>query len=184
MSEVSHHTYGVILSGFTYTREDIKDRTFFDKGTDRLLHTIYLYREKKIDSIIVTGGISSLVNKDDEPEASRISYTLTQCGIPKERIIVEPTARNTHENAVNTAKIVKDSKCILVTSAFHMRRAMGCFEKENIPFTPFPVDYYTHDGKIHTPATLIIPSENAFRIWAKFIKEGIGYTAYSIMGYI
>ncbi len=65
-------------------------------------------------------------------------------GIDPARLVSEPLSRNTYENAVNTTAILKRENlgpCLLVTSAFHMPRAVGMFRKVGGAVIPWPTDY-------------------------------------------
>lgn len=78
---------------------------------------------------------------------------------------------------------LRPQDCLLVTSAFHMRRAVACFEKQDIA-----MDYFTCDFRAR-PRTfkfdlLFIPKLEAVIIWQRLIKEWVGMLAYKIAGYI
>ena len=67
-------------------------------------------------------------------------------GIPASRLILESRSRNTSENVAFTRDLVQptpDDTWLLVTSAFHMPRAIGLFRKAGFPVVPWPVDYRT-----------------------------------------
>ena len=63
-------------------------------------------------------------------------------GIPADRLLVETQALNTYENAIFTANLVAPrpgDKWLLVTSAFHMPRAIGAFRKTDFDIAPWPI---------------------------------------------
>jgi uncharacterized SAM-binding protein YcdF (DUF218 family) len=65
-----------------------------------------------------------------------------EMGIPRSRVRIETTATNTYENALHTARMLgpeKAGRWILVTSASHMPRAIGCFRKAGFTVEPWPV---------------------------------------------
>ena len=66
-------------------------------------------------------------------------------GIPKKDIITEHKSRNTKENAKFSAEILKkkypNGKFILITSAWHMKRALLCFKRNNITIDGFATDF-------------------------------------------
>ena len=84
----------------------------------------------------------------DEPgrraEADEAADVLTALGVPRARIEIERRSRNTFENAINAAAIAHPKPgevWVLVTSAFHMPRAMGCFRVAGFAPLADPVDY-------------------------------------------
>ena len=67
-------------------------------------------------------------------------------GIPHDRISAEEQSRNTIENAVFSRLIANPQpgeRWILVTSAFHMPRAIAVFRAAGFPIEAYPVDYRT-----------------------------------------
>ena len=74
-------------------------------------------------------------------------------GVPESKILVETRSINTTQNARYSAEILRAqglTQPILVTSAFHMKRAVLNFEKQDITVTPYPADYQvTHHPVFH-----------------------------------
>ncbi len=71
---------------------------------------------------------------------------LESFGIARERVTLETHARNTAENATFTKALVKPKpgeRWLLVTSALHMPRAVGCFRRVGFAVEPYPVDWTT-----------------------------------------
>ena len=85
----------------------------------------------------IGGGIS---------EADIVSRQADTIGVPRTRLILENRSRNTRENAIFTAALVlpkPGERWLLVTSAWHMPRAVGCFRQAGFTVDAFPVDYRT-----------------------------------------
>ena len=94
---------------------------------------------------MVSGGLDTVV-LDTEGDAETAPRLLTALGIPPDRLMLENRSRNTSENALFTKEIIKpkpDETWILVTSAYHMPRAVGLFRKAGFPVVPWPADYRT-----------------------------------------
>ncbi len=75
-----------------------------------------------------------------------IEPVLQDLGLSSDRLVFEEESRNTHENAMFSAKMVKphaNQTWLLVTSAFHMPRAILCFRHEGWTVVPAPSDYLT-----------------------------------------
>lgn len=174
----------VILGG--YAEFDAhRNRVQMSDAADRLYSVVNLYQQKKIKRIILSGGSSSVTGRT-KPEADYVLPILKSYGIPDSVIIKESNSRNTHENALNTAKILKEKHIkgavILVTSSFHMRRALGTFSKAGIDVKPYPVHFISDYGRGYFLPDFIIPSSEALFRCDAIIKEWVGYTAYAITG--
>ena len=94
--------------------------------------------------IIFTGGSGSVLRQSFKG-ADGVADYLNQIGL-LDRVLLENQSRNTYENALLSAKLlgaVPDQPWLLVTSAFHMPRSVGIFEKQGWQVIPYPVDYYS-----------------------------------------
>lgn len=185
--EVAHHDIGIVLTGITNRNKKPVDRVFYERGADRVLHTIQLYKLNKIDKILISGGSGKLINNENDiKEAVELSQTFLLAGIPEKDILIESDSRNTHESAVNCSKIIQEmqqGKVLLITSAFHLKRSGLCFKKENITYTPFGTDYYAHD-EMHGIDEYITPKPESIQNWNMVIKEITGIAVYKLMGYV
>ena len=93
--------------------------------------------------IVYSGGDASLLANEGR-EASFLSPLLESFGIPRGRVVIEERARNTYENAVFTKQMMQPKPgelWLLVTSAAHMPRAIGCFRRAGFPVEAYPVDW-------------------------------------------
>jgi uncharacterized SAM-binding protein YcdF (DUF218 family) len=117
-------------------------------------------------------------------EALVLEKLCIDLGIPKNDLIIETNSRNTRENAVFTKEILKNynQKTLLITSAFHMRRAAGCFKKAGFNFDMFSADPL--ELPVLGPDDYFIPKAEPILKWTVIIKEWIGFVSYKIAGYI
>ncbi|MCU0354042.1 MAG: YdcF family protein [Cytophagales bacterium] len=188
IAELPKHDIAVVLTGVTDTQREPKDRVYFSKGADRILHPLQLYKAGKVDKILISGGSGRLVSRQkDESEAEELASVLKLAGVPDSAVVLENQSRNTRENATFSAKILKNrfpgKRYLLVTSAFHMRRAAGCFRKAGVPVTVFSTDFYGSPRK-WTPDYWLLPSEGAIGKWSTLWHEWIGYVSYAVTGYL
>ena len=117
----------------------------FTEGAARFVATVELARRYPNARIIISGGTSSLFY-DEEPEAGVAVKEFEALGIPHDRLSAEEQSRNTVENAVFSRLIANPQpgeRWLLVTSAYHMPRAVGTFRAAGFPIQPYPVDYQT-----------------------------------------
>lgn len=177
---------GIVLTGIANLQKEPDDRVYFNKGADRIIHAIDLYKRGKIRKILISGGTGSL-KRPDLTEANTLVKVLEMFDVPDQDIIIEKESRNTHENAQFSARILNESfpdgKYLLITSAFHLRRAEACFEKVGIEVDIFSTDFYSHPTSF-TIDSMLLPNESAFDKWQTFIREILGIVAYKIAGYI
>ncbi|MEQ9299862.1 MAG: YdcF family protein [Cyclobacteriaceae bacterium] len=178
---------GVVLTGMADLERLPDDRLHFNESVDRINHTIELYKKGYIQKILISGGSGSVL-KPELKEAPRLKEYAIKAGIPTEDIFIEPLSRNTNENASFSKSFLDEngfsgSTIVLVTSAFHMRRASACFEKQNVSYVPFSTGYKTRPLD-WTPDQVFIPSLGAMSIWHLLIREWVGMVAYKLAGYI
>ena len=175
---------GIVLGSFTGYDKDI-DRLQFNRGSDRLWQAVNLYKIGKIKNIFYVGGSGRLI-QNDSTDASLIRRFLINIGVPDSNILTESESQNTRENALNSKKILDKEmpkgKFLLLTSAFHMRRALGCFGKADLKVTPYCTDRYSGDRKYYFDH-LFIPNVNVLEKWDNLIHEWLGMLVYKIMGY-
>jgi len=96
----------------------------------------------------------------------------------------EPTALNTHDNAVATSRIAREhgwTHLVVVTSAFHMPRALACFRAVGLEVDALPVDYRSFDPSRHGFSWL--PRSHALDQSTNALRERAGRTVYALWGY-
>lgn len=177
---------GIVLTGALGHNPDMEDQMHVSDAGDRFTEAMVLYKEGFIKKILITGGSGSILDPDFK-ESEVLKNFLVTIGFPEEDIIIEPNSRNTHENAANTAQVLKeysldDRKHLLITSAFHMRRSLACFSKEKIDVVPYSVDF--RSSYVEWDLTWLLPSPHALANWSMLIKEWVGIVAYKVAGYI
>lgn len=184
LASLKPYKTGIVLTGITLPAKSPEDRVYFGKGADRVLHTVQLYRRKLISKILISGGYGRISGVEIS-EAKQLQKVFINCGVPEKAIFIEPLSRNTSENALFSKKVLDSlnlsGENLLITSAFHMRRAKGCFDKAGIETDIFPVDYYVED---YFSIDKVIPSEKALYKWSILIHEILGYAVYKLMGYL
>jgi uncharacterized SAM-binding protein YcdF (DUF218 family) len=175
----------IVLGGMSNYDPDL-DRIQFSRGTDRLLQAIELWKKGVAKKIIFTGGSGSILHQDIL-ESDQIKNYLHKIGIPDSVMIYENQSRNTHENATMTKPILQknfpNGKFLLITSAFHMRRSLGCFAKEGIAVTPYSTDRYSGPYKFEFDY-MVIPTAETLGDWNILFHEWVGCITYKFSGYI
>ena len=154
-------------------------------SASRMTKAVELARLHPEARIVFAGGAANLISQVTVTEADGARRLMEGLGLAPGRLILEDKSRNTRENAVFTRNLVDPKpgeRWLLVTSAWHMPRAMGVFRKAGFPIEAFPVDYWSA-GK---PADFIRPYSRAPRALESAdngFKEWIGLVAYRLAGY-
>jgi len=181
-----HYDVGVVLGGGMITFDSLHDRYTFRTNTDRILQAVYLYDIKRIKKILISGGSGNLIFRDMLESVCLKNFLVSTLHIPDEDILVDSVSDNTYQNARESAKILKDNfknpKVLLITSAFHMRRAKMCFNKQGIPTTVYATDITTGPHRFQFDF-MFLPSMQSLLLWNKLFHELIGIAIYKIMGY-
>ncbi len=112
-------------------------------AADRLIAAAALARRYPNLRIIYTGGSANLISGEAK-EADYAAEVFESLGVSKTRLMMERRARNTQENAVYARAMAapkQGERWLLVTSAYHMPRAVGVFRQQGFAVEPYPVDW-------------------------------------------
>jgi len=141
----------------------------------RLNEGIRLYRKLEGKAKLILSGYSGPF--DPTPHAVIQRKLALALGIPAEDIIIYPEAKDTEEEAYAAKEISGGEPLVMVTSAYHMPRAVSWFEKAGLHPVPAPtyhqanLEYPNYLGIFSAPA--LLKSTIAFHeflgvLWQKF----------------
>jgi uncharacterized SAM-binding protein YcdF (DUF218 family) len=151
-------------------------------SADRILAAATLARRYPNARIIFTGGSGNLL-ADDAREADYAAEIFESLGVSSERMAMDRRARNTQENA-EFAKALAAPKTgerwLLLTSAYHMPRAIGLFRKAGFAVEPYPVDWRV--GVSAAPLSFRALAGEGLGYVDTGIREWIGLLAYRMAG--
>ena len=149
---------------------------------DRFLAGLDLYRAGKAPRLFFTGGTSPF-RPGQPPEGQRYLQEARQLGIPAAAMASTPPVLNTADEAVAIRRLLpaRQSRVLLVTSAFHMRRAQRLFERQGLQVLPFPVDFQARGrwaGPLWRDPTQWLPSAGAVDNSSRAMRELLGRLVY------
>ena len=133
-----------------------------NQAADRYIEAARLARLYPAARIIVSGGDGSF-SGDYKGDAELSDGFFAAMGVDPARIIKEKTSRNTIENVAETKDLlqVNDlSGCLLITSAYHMPRALKLFEEQGVETVAWPTDYRA-SGRVEFGFDFTQPTLNA-----------------------
>jgi uncharacterized SAM-binding protein YcdF (DUF218 family) len=138
---------GIVVLGGAITPDVslARNEVALDEAAERVTAAVALARRYPAARIIYSGGSGALLYNEGS-EAVAAVRLFESLGIPPERIIAEEQSRNTVENAVFSLLLAMPQpgeRWLLVTSGYHMPRAMGIFRRAGFPVEAYPVDWRT-----------------------------------------
>lgn len=150
-----------------------------NNGAERLTEFIALARRYPHAKLVFSGGSGSV--RHDDREADYVQAFLASQGFDTRRVIFENRSRNTLENARESQAVAHPNPgehWLLITSAFHMPRAVGCFQTIGWSVIPYPVDYrsYSDDDWFSFDA------DTQLQQLSIAAREYIGLISYRLMG--
>jgi uncharacterized SAM-binding protein YcdF (DUF218 family) len=149
-------------------------------AAERLTTAASLARRFPNARIVLTGGDGALLPHGFS-EARAMGDLLVELGVDPARLVLEAASRTTWENAVLSHGLVRSSAgdtWVLVTSGWHMPRAIGCFRRAGWSVIPYPVVFRTKPRAELVPALRL--AEN-LTLLDLVVKEWIGLIAYRIL---
>jgi uncharacterized SAM-binding protein YcdF (DUF218 family) len=159
-----------------------KHEMALNDSAERMVVALRLAQRYPAMKVLFTGGEGGIVSTGLS-ESDRARKFFDAMGLDAARVIYENQSRTTLENARLSAKLLqksgvsRDEKWLLLTSAWHMPRAMLAFESVGWQVTPYPVDFRAGDD---TPWTYYQLDEGATR-WKVALHELIGLLAYRLV---
>lgn len=182
-NDVAHAPYSgiIILAGAERLNYSTRhNQVTLSGAAERLIEAAKLARAFPALPIIYCGG-GRTNGMLTETDIARKFFV--EAGIDLGRIRFDDKSYNTYTNASEAKKLIKQGetgKWFLVTSAFHMPRAIGAYRNAGINIQPYPVDYRTE------LFTSLLSKPNAGRNFYQLdqaVHEWVGLLAYYISGH-
>lgn len=174
---------GVVVLGGSFERASLqrgRQAVQLNAHADRLTEAVALALAHPQLPIIFTGGCVD-TGQGCVPEAVLAQRFFTRMGLAPDRIRSEAASRTTFENAVFTAQLPgvdKTRPWLLLTSAWHMPRAVAAFRAQGWNVTPWPADFRSN---ANTPWTAYSLTQGV-RQWQFALHECLGWLAYWATG--
>ena len=153
-------------------------------AAQRHIHLARLARQYPDAKIVISGAMPNKGNPDGFSIKKVLAYNILSMGIDPNRITFEEQSKDTHENAMFSKAQVnptEDEKWILITSAYHMPRALLSFENVGWRLMPSPTDYMTQSAvAFDFPVSL----SRQLRMLTLAWHEYMGLIVYRLYGWI
>jgi len=173
----------VVLGGGV--RSDItaaRGTAILQDPAERELALLAFARRYPDAKVLFTGGVGRL-DGDVPPETDTIRLLLREQGMPEDRVLYDDQARTTRENAIYAKELAQPKpgeRWLLVTSAYHLPRAVGVFRKVGFAVEAYPVDWRTR-GPEDALRPFVLMGDGIRRTDTA-VREWIGLVAYWMTG--
>ena len=158
----------------------VPDQSALNDAAERLTEVLPLLRRQPDLRVLFTGGEGELF-ANDLTEAERARRFFTAQGVPASQLLLESASRTTFENALFSKALPgvdPHQPWLLLTSAWHMPRAMACFEKLGWQVTAFPVDFRAGQATPWTQYSM----DGGVKKWRLALHEVLGLWMYRLSG--
>lgn len=168
------YSAGIVAGGFASPDADANG--YFNSSADRFIQAVKLFKLGKIKHILISGGNGKTDVKSFR-EAGWVKGELIAVGIPDSVILTEDQSNNTSDNAKFSKHILDSLRLpppyLLITSAFHMPRALLTFKRSGLRVDPFPCNY--NGGMDSFSWDDLLPRLSVLMSWDVYMKETVGY---------
>jgi uncharacterized SAM-binding protein YcdF (DUF218 family) len=184
LSDLPPKVDGIIMLGGAVNTEITESRhqPTVNDHAERFIAFVDLARRYPTAKLVFSGGGPELENGNfREADAARL--VLQWMGMDTSRVIFERESRNTYENVIDSKALthpMAGEAWLLITSAYHMPRAVGLFRAQGWTVIADPVDYQTAARKA-SPDFSMDFQENLNKT-SLALKEWIGLTANRWLG--
>ncbi len=168
---------GALESAHTWV---VAGQSSLNDAAERMTQVLPLLQRHAHLRVLFTGGDGELF-AGELSESERARRFFEQQLVTPERIRYEAASRTTYENAVMSYQIAgvdTQRRWLLLTSAWHMPRAMSAFQRAGWQVTAYPVDYR---GGVHTPWSHYSMDQGAKK-WRIVLRETLGLLLYRLLG--
>ncbi len=147
------------------------------RGGERVAVAAEMYHAGKVGKIVATGQNSVRLDEKDQDPCEETKQILIELKVP-ESAIVTLKGINTSEEAVAARQWIdglageKPLRIGLVTSAWHLKRAMALFLRNGIQVEPVPADFFS--SPFRPTASMIVPSSENLEIVSITLHEYFG----------
>lgn len=174
-----HVNYVVVLgSGYT-PRNGIPVTAAIDyDGIVRIVEGIRLMYQLQATKLVVSGGAPQRIASP----AVGYAKLARELGIPGESLILLDLPRNTASEAAEIVALLRDRPFVLVTSAYHMPRAVRLVEAFGGRPIPAPTGQRANEST-HWSWRAVLPSSSGLRKTEQALHEYLGLMAMEVGAY-
>lgn len=180
-AQAVHSHVGMVVLGGAFQHPalyQVRGQVPLGESAERMTVSVGLMRQHPQMTLVFSGGDGRLLS-EVVTEAQLAQVFFQEQGLDMGRVLLEGRSRTTRENAREVLALL-GPRCqepwLLVTSAWHMPRAMAEFEAVGCRVTAYPVDFRTVDV---TPLTEYSMARSLM-LWQTALHEWLGGAVYGL----
>ncbi len=137
----------VVLGGGIRDRGSLRPSVeLSDESSRRTLCGIELYRQRIAPKLVLAGGGTRMSGDVPLKVSTGMQQLALTFGVPPDAILIEDQSRTTYENALGIKRVLGPSaSMLLVTSAYHIPRALGLFRKQGLETVPYACGFHARN---------------------------------------
>jgi uncharacterized SAM-binding protein YcdF (DUF218 family) len=185
-TEAQPVSYAVVLGGMMeYTGYELEPYQVLD-AADRFLVGIRLVEQGYADTLLISGGQSPFAHQSTPSEAELVyDWIQTFSDFDTSRVLIEGQSVNTYGNAQQVHQMLRkqtgSSRVYLITSAYHMRRALFMFRNAGLNPLPVATDHRSAKDLEESGVMNWIPNAAALHYSSEILREILGYGYYKMI---
>jgi len=157
-----------------------------DESQHRTWCGVEWYHRHAASTLVMTGGDGRVFGVGAR-EAPAMKDAAIRLGVPPDAVLIDDAARTTYENALGTKQVLGSGKHILlVTSAYHIPRAVALFAKQGFTVTPAPCGFHARNRleDLWRGVTLfeVLPTSRGLQRTTDALEELAGMAVYWLAG--
>ncbi len=173
----------VMLGGVLKQSEHDAFAIDFGEGTDRAVTALELLRCGKAQALVLGGGGGRDRKTGVWQEGTLLQVWAKAWGIATTNLITLRFCATTHDEALLVRELAQEhhwQRVLLVTSAYHMKRAEGLFRRQGISTVPMAADFLASSELALDKPFNFVPEFIGFKHLRLFLHEKIGWMYYSL----
>jgi len=167
----------LVLGGIMSPAKEVGFVPEWAESVERFEAGVLIVQRDKARLLLFTGDTRG-------SEGTALQREALERGVPRERTAVIGTVGNTADEAAQLKRYAAQhrlKRVVLVTSAWHLPRAMRLFKNAGVELTPFPVDYRGLPNR-QLPYLDWIPNAGSLQKTEMALRECYGMAFYAVFG--
>ncbi len=150
------------------------------QSLERVVTGVEIYRVLRVPLVVMGGNGDPWTARPTDGDT--MATAARRLGVPKDRIVIENRSRNTFESAEALRDLIPGRTIVLVTSAYHIRRAVALFAGQGFSVQPAPAGFLGERRSLALSFSALVPSGASLVNTATALHEYLSLGWYLLTG--